>query len=105
MGKVLEFPSQKKVTRDLIKILDEYVVKLESAYNVIDEMHKKLAELETEVTKHEEDYNRYLGTYISLVGAENVPLQLLSYSSSISMIKNEDGTWQIKYVGDKEDES
>lgn len=105
MGKVLEFPSQQKVTRDLNKVLKEYTIKLETAYNVIDEMHKKLAELETAVTKQEEDYNRYLGTYISFVGAENVPLEFLSYSTSISMIKNEDGTWQITYVGDKEDES
>ena len=105
MGKVLEFPSQEKITRDLHKVLEEYTIKLETAYNIMDEMHKKLAELETDVSQQEEDYNRYLGTYISLVGAENVPIHLLSYSSSVSMVKNEDGTWQIKYIGEKEDES
>tara|TARA_B100001093_G_scaffold416475_1_gene407165 strand:- start:707 stop:1024 length:318 start_codon:yes stop_codon:yes gene_type:complete len=105
MGKVLEFPSQQKITRDLHKVLEDFTVKLETAYNVMDEMHKKLAELETELSEEEEAYNKYLGTYISLVGAENVPVHLLSYSSSVSMVKNEDGTWQITYIGDKEDES
>ena len=100
MGKVLEFPKRQKQVRDLHKLLDDTMYMLESNYNLIDSLHRKLAELETEVTKMEDDYNRVLGTYITEVGVENVPVQLLSYSTNINVIKNKDGTWTMEWKGD-----
>lgn len=100
MGKVLEFPRREKQVRDLKKLLEDTMYMLESNYNLIDSLHKKLAELETEVTKMEEDYNRVLGTYITEVGVENVPVQLLSYSTNVNVIRNKDGTWTMEWKGD-----
>ena len=100
MGKVLEFPRREKQVRDLKKLLEDTMYMLESNYNLIDSLHKKLAELETEVTRMEDDYNRVLGTYITEVGVENVPVQLLSYSTNVNVIRNKDGTWTMEWKGD-----
>ena len=100
MGKVLEFPQRKKQVYDLKKLLDDTVYMLESNYNLIDSLHRKLGELETEVTKMEQDYNRLLGTYITEVGVESVPMELFSYSTNINVIRNKDGTWTMEWKGD-----
>ena len=103
MGKVLQFPKRKKQMLDLRKMLDDTVYMLESNYNLIDSLHRKLAELETEVTTMEQDYNRLLGTYITEVGVENVPVELFSYSTNIDVIRNKDGTWTMEWKGDPDE--
>ena len=94
MSNVIPFASKKqRLQKQLLNIIQD----LQEIYGGLDMATDGVAKLETIAQDIEEDYNIILRKYIDEVGAENVELGYLEYTTDIAVLF-EGGDVKLKFV-------
>ena len=100
MSKVLEF---KKPRSALVEELEKNIENMEELYAAYDRLQGVMIEIEEKIDLEEFFYNQKLMKYKNEVGADNVPIRYLNYSTEIVVIQTEDG-FEFLWSDEDEDE-
>lgn len=99
MNEVIEFPLKRALES---KIEDQMKV-LDVLYNELEAHHVMLNNLEINANNIEKIYNKLLATYAKTVGADNIPLGYLHYSTDARISLGENNQFQITFGPQDED--
>lgn len=91
MKKVIEFPQDRSLLKQLTKSTDELI----ELHEAMEKGYKLLQTLEDQIEEKEAWYNSTLLKYVRAVGVENVPVGLLEYASEHLSI--DVATGEIRY--------
>ena len=91
MKKVIEFPQDRSLLKQLTKSTDELI----ELHEAMEKSYKLLQTLEDQIEEKEAWYNSTLLKYVRAVGVENVPVGLLEYASEHLSI--DVATGEIRY--------
>lgn len=98
MAKILEFPENLSLERQL-KILTDELVEL---HETMAKLYDSQQALEGLILEKEEAYSKVLNKYSHAIGAENIAISLLQFATDHIQVDLETG--DIKYVPPKEEE-
>jgi len=100
MSKVLEF---KRPRSGLVEELEKNIENMEELYAAYDRLQGVMLDLEEKIDLEEFFFNQKLMKYKNEVGADNVPVRYLNYSTEILVIQTEDG-FEFLWADENEDE-
>lgn len=100
MSKVLEF---KRPRSGLVEELEKNIENMEELYAAYDRLQGVMLDLEEKIDLEEFFFNQKLMKYKNEVGADNVPIRYLNYSTEILVIQTEDG-FEFLWADENEDE-
>jgi len=100
MSKVLEF---KRPRSGLVEELEKNIENMEELYAAYDRLQGVMLDLEEKIDLEEFFFNQKLMKYKTEVGADNVPVRYLNYSTEILVIQTEDG-FEFLWADENEDE-
>jgi len=100
MSKVLEF---KRPRSGLVEELEKNIGNMEELYAAYDRLQGVMLDLEEKIDLEEFFFNQKLMKYKNEVGADNVPIRYLNYSTEILVIQTEDG-FEFLWADENEDE-
>ena len=98
MAKILEFPEQRSLEKQL-KILTDQLVEL---HETMAKLYESQSALEDLILEKEEEYSKVLNKYSHAIGAENIAISLLQFATDHIEVDLETG--DIKYVPPKKEE-
>ena len=81
MSNVIKFPTSEKTASTLLARLESQAEVLEELYVGLEGLHGELHDAELKADNLEKIYNVMISDYAVLIGAENVPPELLQYCS------------------------
>ncbi len=102
MSNVTKFPTQEVKASSLLQRLTDIVDSLEVQYSCLDTLHADLHTAEISASETEAELDILLHQYVPLVGVENVDPILLTYSTNVKVIENEDG-FELMWMGDADE--
>jgi len=100
MSKVLEF---KRPRSGLVEELEKNIENMEELYAAYDRLQGVMIDIEEKIDLEEFFFNQKLMKYKNEVGADNVPVRYLNYSTEILVIQTEDG-FEFLWADENEDE-
>ena len=92
MGKVVEFPTSTVSENMLRGTLTTQMNKLDEIYDSLDAIHHQMHEMEKDCHELEYCYDQNLCKYANLVGADNIEIEFLGYTSRHIVSVDADGT-------------
>jgi nitrate/nitrite-specific signal transduction histidine kinase len=98
MAKILEFPDNRSLERQL-KILTDELVEL---HETMGKLYDSQAALDGMILEKEEAYSKVLNKYSHAIGAENIAISLLQFATDHIQVDLETG--DIRYAPPKEEE-
>ena len=105
MGSVVAFPTKEITENALRDTLSVCAEELDELYAELDELHSKLHDLELRCNRVELAYDEKLTKYAKRVGAENVEVEFIAYTSRhIVAVDPEAGSMQLILVEEEQDE-
>jgi hypothetical protein len=81
MGKVVDFPSNSVAESTLRNSLEGQCRQLDDLYETLDALHSQMHKLEKDCSQLEYEYDLNLSKYATKVGAENVEVVFMGYTS------------------------
>ena len=104
MSTILEFPTSHRKAEALRGQLTNQMSELDELYLELDVLHGKLNELEAKASGQEKWFDECLKEYASLIGSENLEVEMLQYSANTKIVVNSDSKeFKIEWNGDDED--
>ena len=105
MSNIIEFPTKDTQTDDLYLKLGSYHVRMDEVYANIDQLHCDFQRLLEEAKELEIDYDELLAKYVDLVGADDLEVRMLQYSSNaVVEVDADEGTFSIRWEEGSEEE-
>ena len=99
-AKVLQFPT-KVIKADTHRAeLYRRIEELDDCYDILEQVHDSLNQLEYHCHKLEQTYNIILGEYATLVDPAALEVDFLTYSTEAIVEEGEDGKFTIKWGKD-----
>lgn len=107
MSNIIKFPTKTGSQGDLYHQLRGFHDQMDKVYTVIDKHHYDLSKLIEAAQILETEYDKVLAKYVDIVGADDVEVQMLQYSSNaIVEVDADQGTFNIRWgSGEEEEES
>tara|TARA_B100000795_G_C22662320_1_gene384548 strand:+ start:52 stop:369 length:318 start_codon:yes stop_codon:yes gene_type:complete len=105
MSTILEFPTSHRKAEALRGQLTNQMSELDELYLELDVLHGKLNELEAKASGQEKWFDECLKEYASLIGSENLEVEMLQYSANTKIVVNADNKdfkLEWKEEGDEE---
>ena len=91
MGNVVAFPSNSVAESALRSSLEGQIHRMEEMYDKLDALHAEMYDLEKDCQQLEFEYDYNLSKYATKVGAENVDVEFLSYTTRHIVSVDADG--------------
>ena len=91
MGNVVEFPTNSVAESALRGSLESQVHRLEEMYEKLDALHAEMHDMEKDCNQLEFEFDYNLSKYAKRVGAENVEVEFLGYTSRHIVSVDADG--------------
>ena len=104
MTTILEFPTAEVKSDRLKESIEDMMEDLEETYQLLDQLHQGLHVIEQESDKKERLYDVLIKEYIDLVGIANIPVIMLSYSSSVLCKADADDELTCEWIGEEQDD-
>jgi len=105
MSTILEFPTSHRKAEALRGQLTNQMGELDELYLELDVLHGKLNDLEAKAAGQEKWFDECLTEYASLIGSENLEVEMLQYSANTKIVVNADNKdfkLEWKEEGDEE---
>ena len=96
---IIKFPEEKTLLDRMQGMCND----IEYMYNSLQRTYEIQEKIEDQVGNLEEEFNGLLKRYVEMVGAENVPVRFLEFSTNVEVKIDEEGNFQILYI-EEEDE-
>ena len=93
---VVPFPGKKKAAL-LRERLNERIQELQYLYDTLNRCHEIMNKVEYDANCIEHEYNSTLAEYVKEVGAENLEVGYLEYSTEALVQLKEDGTFTVTF--------
>jgi len=104
MSTILEFPTSHRRAEALRGQLVNEMSELDTLYVELDEAHEIVHGLEERAASQEKWFDDCLREYASLIGSENLEVEMLQYSSNTKIVVNADSKdFKLEWIGDEEE--
>jgi septum formation topological specificity factor MinE len=105
MSNIIKFPTKNTYQGSLYHQLRDFHDQMDEIYTVIDNHHYNLNNSIGVAQTLETEYDEVLAKYVKLVGAEDVEVRMLQYSSNaIVEVDADEGTFNIRWGNGEGDE-
>ena len=105
MSNIIKFPSKTGSQGDLYHKLRWFHDQMDKVYTVVDKHHYDLNKVIESAQTLETEYDKVLAKYVDIVGADDVEVRMLQYSSNaIVEVDADEGTFNIRWNSGEEEE-
>ena len=97
---IIKFPEEKTLLDRMQGMCND----IEYMYNSLQRTYEIQEKIEDQVGNLEDEFNGLLKRYVEMVGAENVPVRFLEFSTNVEVKIDEEGNFQILYIGEEDEQ-